>query len=72
MHTYNATITVPNTAAAAPVNNTNKKVIFKTRAPFSNYISQINNTQVDDAQDIEIVMPIYNSIEYDDVYSKTT
>ena len=41
-----ASITVPNTAAAtvAPVNNTNKKVIFKNCAPFTNYISEINNT----------------------------
>ena len=43
------TITVPNTAAdAAPVNNTNKKVIFKNCAAFTNCISKINNTQVED------------------------
>ena len=40
-----AIITVPNTAAdAAPVNNINKKVIFKNCAPFTNCISEINNT----------------------------
>ena len=39
-----ATAAVPNTvAAAAPVNNTNKKVIFKNCAPFTNCISEINN-----------------------------
>ena len=39
------TITVINTAAdGAAANNTNKKVIFKTIAPFTNYISEINNT----------------------------
>ena len=44
------TITVPNTvAASAAVNNTNKRVIFKNFAPFTNYITEINNTQVDDA-----------------------
>ena len=43
-------ITVNNTAAAdADANNTNKKVIFKNCAPFTNCISQINNTQVDNA-----------------------
>ena len=53
--------TVPNTVAAgAAVNNTNKRVIFKNCAPFTNYITEINNTQVDDAQDIDIVMPMYN------------
>ena len=39
------TITVPNTASAcAAVNNTNKKVIFRSCAPFTNCISEINNT----------------------------
>ena len=47
----------------AAVNNTNKKVIFKNCAPFTNCIIEINNTQVDDAQDVDIVMPMYNLIE---------
>ena len=67
------TITVNNTAAAdADANNTNKKVIFKNCAPFTNYISRNNNTQVDNAKDIDIVMPMYNLIEYSDNYSKTS
>ena len=54
------TITVPNTAAAdANANNTYKNVIFKNCAPFINCISEINNTQVDNAKDIDIVMPMY-------------
>ena len=66
------TITVNNTAAAdADANNTNKKVIFKTCAPFTNYISEINNTQVDNAKDIDIVRHLYNLTEYSDNYSKT-
>ena len=32
----------------------------------------MNNTQVDDAEDIDIVMPMHNSIEYIDAYSKTS
>ena len=67
------TITVNNTAAqGAAANNTNKKVIFKNCAPFTNCISKINNTQIDNAKDIDIVMPMYNLIEYGDNYAKTT
>ena len=67
------TITVNNTAAqGAAASNTNKKVIFKNCAPFTNRISEINNTQIDNAKDIDIVMPMYNLIEYSDNYAKTT
>ena len=65
-------ITVNNTAGAgAAANNTNKKVIFKNCAPFINCISKINNAQTDYAEHIDIVMPMYNLIEYSDNYSKT-
>ena len=67
------TITVNNTAAAdADANNTNKKIIFKNCAPFTICISEINNTQVDNAKDLDIVMPMYNLTEYSDNYSKTS
>ena len=67
------TITVNNTAAAdADSNNTNKKVIFKNYAPFSKCISKIDNTSVGDAKDIDIIMSMYNLIEYSDIYSKTS
>ena len=62
------TIAVNNTAAAG----TNIKVIFKNNAPFTNCISEINNTQVDNAKDIDIVMPMYNLIEHSNNYSKTS
>ena len=66
-------ITVNNTAAAdADANNTNKKVIFKNCASFNECISRINNTQVDDAKCIDIIMPMHNLIEYSDNYSKTS
>ena len=56
-------IAVPNTATAgADANNTNKKVIFKNCAPFTNCINEINNTQVDNAKDIDIVMPTYSIV----------
>ena len=67
------TITVNNTAAAgAAANNTNKKVIYKNCALFTNCISEINNMQIDNAKDIDIVMLMYNLIEYSDNYAKTT
>ena len=66
-------IAVNNTAAdSAAANNTNKKVIFKNYTPFSNYISEMNNTQIDSAKDIDKVMPMYNLIEYSDNYSETS
>ena len=67
------TITVPNIAGTdAAVNNTNKKVILKNSVSFTNCISEINDIQVDDAQDIDTAMPMYNLIEYSDDYSKTS
>ena len=41
-------------------------------APFTSYISRINHTQIDDAQYIGVVIPMYNLIEYSDSYSKTS
>ena len=64
-------ISINNTAGAgANANNTNKKVIFKNCAQFTDCISKVNNTQVDNAKDIDIVMLMYNLIEYSDNYSK--
>ena len=45
---------------------------FKDCAPFTNCISEINNTQVGNAKNIDIVMPMYNLIEYSDNYAKAT
>ena len=50
----------------------NKGVSFRNCAPFINCISEINNTQIDNAKDIDIVMPNYNLIEYSDNYAKTS
>ena len=67
------TISVKNTAAqGAAANNNNKKVIFINCAPFTNCISEINNTEIDNAKYTDIVMPMYNLIEYRDNYAKTT
>ena len=61
-----------NTAGAAAANNTNKKIIFKNCAPFTSCISKTNNTQIDNGDYNDIVMPMYNLIEYSDNYSKTS
>ena len=67
------TITVANTAVQGQVNNgANKKVIFKNCAPFTSCVSRINDTKVDDAQYIDVVIPLYNLIEHSDNYSKTS
>ena len=62
------TVTVPNIAGARAAAN-NKKKIIKHCTPFTNCISEINNTQIDNAKDIDTVMPMYNLIEYSDNYS---
>ena len=63
--------TVNNTAPpGAAADNTNKKVIFKNCTPFTSCISKINNTQIDNAKYIDIVMSMYNLIKYSDNYSK--
>ena len=49
-----------------------KGIIFKNCAPFTKRISRINDTEINHAQDIDIVMPIHNLIEYSDNYSKTS
>ena len=45
-------------------------MILKNCASCTNCKSEINNTQIDNAKDINIVMPMYNLIEYSDNYSK--
>ena len=64
-------ITVPNNGTTTAPNNRNKNVIFKNCASFTNCINKIKNTQVDKAHDIDVVMSMYNLIEYSDAYSKT-
>ena len=59
-------------AAARQADERNKGVIFKNCVPFTKCISIINNTDIDNAQDIDIVMPMYNLIECSDNYSKTS
>ena len=48
------------------------QVMFKNSSQFTNCISKINNTQIDNAEDIDVVMPMYNLTEYTNDYSKTS
>ena len=56
------TITVQNITMAEASDN-RKNIIIKNFAPFTNCISEIDNTQIDTAKEINIVMPMYNLIE---------
>ena len=58
--------------AAKRLDEINKCVISNICAPFTKCISIINNTDIDNAQDINIVMPMYKLIEYSGNYSKTS
>ena len=53
-------------------NKIGKKVIFKNSALFTNLISKINNTQIDNAEHIDMLIPMYNLIKNSDDYSKTS
>ena len=50
----------------------NTRVAFKNCAPFAKCITHINNEPVDNADNLDIIMPMYNLIEYNDNYSDTS
>ena len=56
-------VSINNTGTAAAPQNRNKKVIFRNCAPFTNCIAKINNTQIDNAEYIDIVMPMYKQVK---------
>ena len=49
-----------------------KGVIFKNCAPYTDFKSEINNTQIDNTKYLDVVMPMYNLIEYSNNYSKAS
>ena len=64
-------MTVENTGTkAAP--NKRKNIIIKNCTPFTDCISEINNTHIDNAESADIVIPMYNLIGYSNNYSKTS
>ena len=67
--------TVANANATNTANNNafgEKKLFFKNNAPFINCISKINGIEIDNAEDLDVLMPIYNLLEYSKNYRKTT
>ena len=50
----------------------NRFLAFKNNAPFTNWISKINNLLIDNAEDLDVVMPMYNLLQYSKNYRKTT
>ena len=65
------TITVPSTGIAAALDNRNNKLIFINCAPFTDCISKIDNKKIDHVKDTDVLMPIYNFLEYCDNHLKT-
>ena len=59
-------------AAARQADERDKGVAFKNCAPFTNCIREINNTQIGNCKNIDIVMPLFNLLEYSDNYAKTS
>ena len=55
------------TTAAAPA----KQVGFKNCSQFTKCITKIDGTTLDDAEDLDLVMSMYNLIEYSSNYSET-
>ena len=53
-------------------NKENKNLAFKNNAPFINCISKINDVKTDNAEDLDVAMPMYNLLGYSKNYRKTT
>ena len=65
------TITIAAQAGDNP-NNGDKEVVFKNCARFTDCTTEINNTHIDNTKDIDLVMLMYNLIEYTNNYSETS
>ena len=55
-----------------PIDRRNRFFTFKNNVPFTNCISKINNVLFDNVEDLDVVMPMYNMLEYSKNYRKTT
>ena len=53
-------------------NNFNKRFVFKNNTPFLSCISKINGKLVENAEDLDVVMPMYNLLDYSKNYEKTS
>ena len=66
------TITFTKNANRGFIDIRNRSLAFKNDAPFINCISKINGVLFDNAQDLDVMMPMYNLPEYSKNYRKTT
>ena len=64
------TITLAKTNARGIIDIRNRLLSFKNNAPFTNCISKINNVLIGNAEDLDVVMPTYNLLEYSKNYIK--
>ena len=64
------TITLAKTNARGIIDIRNRLLSFKNNAPFTNCISKINNVLIDNAEDLDVAMPIYSLLEYSKNYRK--
>ena len=68
----NGTITVTANEGANNIRDKKSRpLILKNNAPFVSCITKINNELIEDAEDLDIVMPMYNLLEYSKNYKKT-
>ena len=65
-----AYIVVKGTITVANPDDAKKEVTFKNNAAFINCISKINGLKIDNAEDLDVVMPMYNLLEYSKNYKK--
>ena len=65
-------ITLTKTNERKIIDIRNRILAFKNNALFTNCIRKINNVLIDNAKDLDIIMPMYNMLEYSKNYRKTT
>ena len=65
-------ITLTKTKERGIIDIRNRFLAFKNNASFTNCISKINNVLIDNAEDLDIVMSMYNLLEYSKNYRTTT
>ena len=66
------TITLTKTNGRGIIDIRNRFLVFKKNAPLINCISKINDILIDNAEDLDAVIPMYNLLEYNKNYRKTT
>ena len=70
--TVKGTITLAKTIGRGIIDRRNRLLSFKNNASFTNCLSKINNFVIDNAEDLDVVMPMYNLLQYSKNYRKTT